>query len=62
MTTASLTPKVRLLPVRDNALNLSHASTKTADSSPQMLTQLLFDPRNNAGLSLKTVTQEGDLA
>ncbi len=55
-------PKARTIPAQGNALGSTQAATKRAASPTKLVAQRLFDPRNNAGLSLKKFTQEGGLA
>ena len=72
MTTAALTPPVSTTsalastpakaPTARSITGNTQAATKRAASPTQLVAQLLFDPRNNAGLSLKKFTQEGGLA
>jgi len=61
-TTTAPAPMARTLPTQDKTLGNTQAATKRATSPTQLVAQLLFDPRNNAGLSLKNFTQEGGLA
>jgi hypothetical protein len=55
-------PTARSIPAQGNALGHTQAATKRAESPTYLVAQLVFDPRNNAGLPLKKFTQEGGLA
>ena len=55
-------PAARSIPAQGNAPGHTQAATKRAESPTYLVAQLVFDPRNNAGLPLQKFTQEGGLA
>jgi len=55
-------PTARAIPAWGNAPGNTQAAKQRAEGPTQLVAQLIFDPRNNAGLSLQKLTQEGGLA